>query len=96
MVQAVLHDWHTAPIDEKLRMMLGLLEKVTLSPAEVSPSDVQPLLAAGISEQAIEDALIICAGFNIISRIADALDVAIPSPEGFTRTGEALLEHGYV
>jgi alkylhydroperoxidase family enzyme len=77
-------------------MMLGLLEKVTLSPAEVSPPDVQPLLAAGISEQAIEDALIICAGFNIISRIADALDVAIPSPEGFTRTGEALLEHGYV
>jgi hypothetical protein len=77
-------------------MMLGLLEKVTLSPAEVSPSDVLPLLAAGISEQAIEDALIICAGFNIISRIADALDVAIPSPEGFARTGEALLDHGYV
>jgi alkylhydroperoxidase family enzyme len=96
MVQAVLSDWRTAPIDEKLRMMLGLLEKVTLSPAEVSPSDVQPLLAAGISEQAIEDALIICAGFNIISRIADALDVAIPSAEGFARTGEALLDHGYV
>ena len=96
MVQAVLSDWRTAPIDEKLRMMLGLLEKVTLSPAEVSSSDVQPLLAAGISEQAIEDALIICAGFNIISRIADALDVAIPSPEGFVRTGEALLDHGYV
>jgi alkylhydroperoxidase family enzyme len=77
-------------------MMLGLLEKVTLSPAQVSASDVQPLLAAGISEQAIEDALIICAGFNIISRIADALDVAIPSAEGFACTGEALLDHGYV
>jgi alkylhydroperoxidase family enzyme len=76
--------------------MLGLLEKVTLTPAEVSPLDVQPLLAAGISEQAIEDALIICASFNIISRIADALDVAIPSPEGFARTGGALLDHGYV
>ena len=96
LVQAVLSDWRTAPIDEKLRMTLGLLEKVTLSPAEVSPSDIQPLLAAGISEQAIEDALIICAGFNIISRIADALDVAIPSAEGFARTGEALLDHGYV
>jgi len=77
-------------------MTLGLLEKVTLSPAEVSPSDIQPLLAVGISEQAIEDALIICAGFNTISRIADAFDVAIPSPEGFARTGAALLDHGYV
>jgi alkylhydroperoxidase family enzyme len=95
-VQAVLNDWRTAPIDEKMRLTLGLLEKVTLSPVEVSSTDVQPLLAAGISEQAIEDALIICAGFNIISRIADALDVAIPSPEGFVRTGEALLDHGYI
>ena len=95
-MQAVLNDWRTAPIDEKMRLTLGLLEKVTLSPVEVSSTDVQPLLAAGISEQAIEDALIICAGFNIISRIADALDVAIPSPEGFARTGEALLDHGYI
>ena len=77
-------------------MMLGLLEKVTLSPADVSPADVQPLLMAGISEQAIEDALIVCASFNIIARIADAFDVAIPSAEGFARTGEALLDHGYV
>ncbi len=95
-MQAVLNDWHTAPIDEKLRLMLGLLEKVTLFPAEVSPSDVQPLVAAGITEQAIEDALIVCASFNIIARVADAFDVAIPSAEGFAHTAEFLLEHGYL
>ena len=96
MVQAVLDDWHNAPIDEKLRMTLGLLEKVTLSPAKVSSADIDPLLQAGISKHAIEDALLVCACFNIISRIADALDVAVPSAEEFTLTGVRLLEHGYL
>lgn len=89
-------DWRTAPLDEKLRAMLGFLEKVTLFPAQISSSDVQSLFHAGISEQAIEDALLICACFNIIARIADALDVAIPSAEGFVQTATLLLDHGYI
>ena len=48
------------------------------------------------SEQAIEDALVVCVLFNIIDRIADALDVAIPSADGFARTAERLLEQGYL
>ena len=95
-VAAVLDNWHTAPIDEQLRVTLGLLEKVTLTPGEVGPGDIAPLRAVGVSEQAIEDALVVCALFNIIDRMADALDVAIPSAEGFARTAERLLEHGYL
>lgn len=93
---AVLRDWRHAPIDEKVRATLGLLEKVTLSPAEVGPNDIAPLRAVGVSEQAIEDALVVCALFNIIDRLADSLDVAIPSIEGFARTAERLLEQGYL
>jgi alkylhydroperoxidase family enzyme len=96
LVQAVLADWHTAPIGEKLRLTLGLLEQVTLSPAQVSSSDVLPLLEAGISEQAVEDALLVCACFTIIARVADALDVFIPSDEGFAQNAEALLTRGYI
>ena len=96
MVRAVLDDWRTAPIDEKLRATLGFLEKVTLTPGEAGSDDVTPLRAVGVSEQAIEDALVVCALFNIIDRIADALDVAIPSADGFARTAERLLEQGYL
>ncbi|GCE28970.1 hypothetical protein KDA_44540 [Dictyobacter alpinus] len=88
-------DWRTAPIPEQLRATLGLLEKVTLSPNVLSSEDMLPVLATGVSAQAIQDALLICAGFNIISRLADALDVAIPSAEGFSRSAERLLTHGY-
>ena len=77
-------------------MTLGLLEKVTLTPWEIGPADITPLQATGVSEQAIEDALVVCALFNIIDRIADALDVAIPTAEGFAQTADRLLEHGYL
>ena len=77
-------------------MTLGFLEKVTLTPWEIGPEDIIPLRAEGVSEQAIEDALVVCALFNIIDRMADALDVAIPSAEGFASTGVRLMEHGYL
>lgn len=96
MVEAVLDDWWTAPLDEKVRATLSLLEKVTLTPADVGPDDVARLRAVGVSEQAIEDALVVCALFNLIDRMADALDVALPSEEGFAQTAERLLEHGYL
>ncbi|GCE15827.1 hypothetical protein KTT_56860 [Tengunoibacter tsumagoiensis] len=76
--------------------MLGLLEKVTLGPDHVTSADVQPVLATGVSRQAIEEALFICTCFNIIARLADAFDVAIPSAAEFTQTGIRLIEHGYV
>lgn len=92
----MLADWRSASISPQLRATLGLLEQVTLDPDSVTPDDIRPVLATGVSKQALEDALRICACFNIISRIADALDVEIPSAEGFTRTGVQLLAHGYV
>src|SRR5712672_3004696 len=65
MVEAVLADWRTAPIEPKLRAMLGFLEKLTLEPAEVGPADVVPLRAAGLSDAAIEDAIHACVLFNV-------------------------------
>ena len=95
VTEAVLADWRTAPIDEKLRAMLGFIEKLTLRPDEVGPDDVRPLLAAGLSESAIEDAIHVCAAFNVIDRIADALDFEVVSKEGFRVSTKALLTRGY-
>jgi len=69
---------------------------VTLAPGTVGPDDIALLRAAGVSEQAIEDALYVCAYFNIIDRMADALDFDVPSAEAFSRRADMLLEHGYL
>jgi alkylhydroperoxidase family enzyme len=91
----VLNDWRAAPVDDKLRAALGFLEKLTLSPGEVRPEDVTALRAEGVSEQAIVDAIYVCALFNIIDRIADALGFDVPSPAQFARSAKLLLRFGY-
>lgn len=90
-----MRDWRTAPVNEKLRAVLGLLEKVTLEPASVRSEDISSVRAVGVSEQAIEDALYVCAYFNIIDRIADALDFSVPPPQALAARAGILLEHGY-
>jgi uncharacterized peroxidase-related enzyme len=72
-VTAIL-DGDSEAVDKKLRVTLSFLKKLTLAPSEVGPNDVLPLRAAGVSDQAIEDAINICAIFNIMNRIAESLD----------------------
>ncbi|GAB4581740.1 MAG: hypothetical protein Fur0022_44900 [Anaerolineales bacterium] len=96
VVKAALKDRHTAPLNEKVRAMLGFLEKVTLTPAEVGPEDILPLRAVGLNDQAIQEALYVCTLFNMIDRWADAFDFHIPSDEGFKKGGQTLFKRGYV
>jgi alkylhydroperoxidase family enzyme len=94
-VAAVLQDWRTAPVNERLRSMLGFLEKVTLTPGEVTANDVANLQVAGINPKAIEEALYVCFLFNVMDRLADALDFHLPTTKGFQRNGRMLYTLGY-
>jgi hypothetical protein len=75
--------------------MLGFLEKLTLSPGKVASDDGTALWKAGISEQAAQDAIYVCVLFNIIDRVADSLDFAVPTPEDFARTASNPTTHSY-
>ena len=75
--------------------MLAFLEKLTLSPAEIDAADAFALRNAGISEQAVTDAILVCTYFNIIDRVADSLNFAVPSPEDFARTANMRRTHSY-
>ena len=48
-----------------------------------------------MSHTALRDAVYVCALFNLIDRISDALDFAIPSQEGFRKSAKGLLKFGY-
>ena len=52
----MLENYRTAPIDEKLRAMLGLLETFTLRPHELGQFHIQKVLATGVTREAIRDA----------------------------------------
>lgn len=88
-------DWHTAPVSEKVRSVLAFLEKLTLRPAEIARTDITPMLAAGVTAQQIEDAIYICYLFNVITRLADAFEFDIRSPERTRAGAQNLYKMGY-
>ena len=95
MVAQILADHRAAPISPGLRAVLGLLQKVTLTPAEVRSADVAAVRATGVSDAAIEDALAVCAYFNLIDRVADSLGFDLPSREDHAAYAPAFLAEGY-
>ena len=95
VVAAVLADYRTAPISEKLRAMLGFLEKLTLRPDEIGPEAVAPLRALGLVDEEIADAIHVCALFNVINRVADSLGFELADANGYQTGARMLLNNGY-
>ena len=91
----VIADYRTAPIDERLRAVLALLEKVTLTPDLVTPVDVRSVLALGVTREQIRDALYVGFLFNTYDRLADTLGWQLPSERYYPRAGKFLLKQGY-
>ena len=95
LVQQVLDDHTTADIDERLKATLGFLHKITLTPDQVTTADTEDMRAAGVSEQAMEEALYVCFLFNIMDRLADAFDFDVPDASTAGRVAHMLFTRGY-
>lgn len=91
----MIADYRTAPIDEKLRAVLALLEKLTLTPDSLSADDVRPVLAMGVSREAIRDAFYVAFLFNTYDRLADTLGWELPEDRYYPKAGRFLLKQGY-
>lgn len=53
------------------------------------------VLGAGVSPQALRDAIEVCALFNTINRVADGLDFALPTSADRAFNTRVLLRLGY-
>ena len=92
---AVLADYRTAPIDERVRATIGLLETFTLRPDALSAADVRVALATGVSKAAIRDAFYVAFLFNTYDRLADTLGWELPEDRYYSKAGRFLLKKGY-
>ncbi|MBT7951297.1 MAG: peroxidase [Gammaproteobacteria bacterium] len=69
LIKALLEDIDSSSLDSKLKPLFKYLQKITQNPGRVVQSDVQLCIDAGWSERAIEDAMAVCALFNMVNRI---------------------------
>jgi alkylhydroperoxidase family enzyme len=91
----VQRDWRTAPVSEQMRATLGFLEKLTLRPEDVAAEDAAAVRETGVSEEALVDAIHVCALFTMIVRLADSLGWDVPSFDSFYDRADGMLESGY-
>jgi len=95
IVDAALGDFRSAPISDSLKVTLAFLEILTLRPMELTAEDARAVLHAGVSPEALMDAIAVCTLFSIVTRYADALDFAVPTASAFDRAANMLLKRGY-
>jgi alkylhydroperoxidase family enzyme len=94
-VQAVLDNWRTADLNPRLRTALAFLEKLTLTPKEMSGTDVREARAGGISDQALGEAIYVCFMLSTMDRLADAFDFPVPDSRTLKRYAWIAVNFGY-
>lgn len=94
MIQRLVEDPATAPVDAKMKPLLAYVKKLTLTPARMEKADADSVHAAGWTERALHDAVSVCCLFNFMNRLIDGHGV-----EGhaalYKRRGEMLHKDGY-
>lgn len=75
--QPLLENWRTANISPINKTILEFVEKTNNSAYTIAQTDIDDLKSNGLSERAIHDLVQVCAFFNYINRLADALGVEL-------------------
>jgi alkylhydroperoxidase family enzyme len=91
----VKSDLGSAPIGDRLRAAVVFIEKLTLHPDELTHEDAEEVYEAGVSREALVDAIHVAALFNMIVRLADSLGWDVPPFEAFYERAEGMLTSGY-
>ena len=96
MVDAVLEDPRSAPISEIEKALFAFIERVNHASFELRRDEVASLGAAGWSEEAIYDAISVCALFNFYNRWCDGTGVHPMPPEQHAMSGKRMAQLGYL
>jgi len=95
LLDAMLADLDSAPVDEILKPVLRFVRKLTERPSQMVQADADAIFAAGWDEDCFHFAVMICALFNMMNRIMDGYGVRNSAAFRVER-GRMLAENGYL
>jgi alkylhydroperoxidase family enzyme len=96
MVKAVLDDYRTAAIGEPERALFAFIARMNHESHTLTSEDVAAVVAAGWSEEAVYDAITVCALFNFYNKWIDATGVGDMPAAAYVASGQRLASRGYV
>ncbi len=92
----VVKDLESSRLDEKDKVLFRYLRKVNHEAASITRADVEAVRAAGWTDDAIYDAVTVCALFNFYNRWCDAMGARDMPAAAFEMSGKRMAEHGYL
>jgi len=96
MVDAVLEDYRTAPIGDRDKALFAFIEKMNEQSNSVRREDIDRLTAAGWSQEAIYDAITVCALFKFYNAWIDATGVHDLPAGAYEMSGRRMAAEGYI
>ncbi|MBI3491905.1 MAG: peroxidase [Acidobacteria bacterium] len=95
-MNAVLADYRTAPVDDKEKALFAFIERMNAQSNLIQRQDVDRVKAAGWSEEAIYDAITVCALFRFYNAWIDATGVHDMPADAYDVAGKRMAAQGYV
>jgi len=95
-VDAVLEDYRTSPLSDQEKALFAFVDRVNTDSNTLEPEDLRLAVAAGWTEEALYDAITVCALFNFYNRWVDAAGVSDMPHEAYLASGERLGTQGYI
>ena len=92
----MLADYRTAPIDDRQKALFAFIEKMNEQSNQIRADDIDRLKAAGWSEEAIYDAITVCALFRFYNAWIDATGVHDLPAAAYALSGKRMAAEGYV
>jgi alkylhydroperoxidase family enzyme len=92
----VTTDLTSSRLSANEKTLFEFLRKVNRASHTISQADVDAVKASGWSDEALYDAVTVCALFNFYNRWCDATGVHAMPPEAHEMSGKRLATQGYV
>jgi alkylhydroperoxidase family enzyme len=94
-VQSVLTNVDTAPLSEKDRSLYSFIRKMVADSTSIGQDDVDRVLRAGWSDEALYDAITVCSLFQFYNNWIDATGVSDMPAMAYEMSGRRLATVGY-
>jgi len=95
-VDAVIEDYRSAPIDDREKALFAFIEKMNEQSNLIRCGDVDRVKAAGWSDEAVYDAITVCALFRFYNAWIDATGVHDLPASAYRMSGKRMAAQGYV
>lgn len=94
-------DLEAVDLPSNLKALLGYVRKLNTLPSRMVQKDIDTVLAAGWSEQAVAEAAQICGLFNMMNRIIEGTGIdfdyeTAPDPQGLLGLAKGADNHHYI